>query len=45
MTDHAKPTQAQAQAGADDPIVLIVDDDPSMRRALTNLFQSVGLRV
>ncbi|MCS3929844.1 FixJ family two-component response regulator [Bradyrhizobium elkanii] len=45
MTDHAKPTQVQAQAGADDPIVLIVDDDPSMRRALTNLFQSVGLRV
>ncbi|MGY4326826.1 DNA-binding response OmpR family regulator [Bradyrhizobium sp. LB7.2] len=35
----------QAQASADDPIVLIVDDDPSMRRALTNLFQSVGLRV
>jgi FixJ family two-component response regulator len=45
VTDHAKPTQAQAQAGADDPIVLIVDDDPSMRRALTNLFQSVGLWV
>ncbi|MCS3503216.1 FixJ family two-component response regulator [Bradyrhizobium japonicum] len=45
MTDQAKPTQAQAQSGADDPIVLIVDDDPSMRRALTNLFQSVGLRV
>ncbi|WP_426407234.1 response regulator transcription factor [Bradyrhizobium ganzhouense] len=41
MTDHAK----QAQANADEPIVLIVDDDPSMRRALTNLFQSVGLKV
>ncbi|MBB4259654.1 MULTISPECIES: response regulator transcription factor [unclassified Bradyrhizobium] len=41
MTDHAK----QAQASAADPIVLIVDDDPSMRRALTNLFQSVGLKV
>ncbi|MFK4532720.1 FixJ family two-component response regulator [Bradyrhizobium ottawaense] len=41
MTDHAK----QAQASAGDPIVLIVDDDPSMRRALTNLFQSVGLKV
>ncbi|MHC4051227.1 response regulator transcription factor [Bradyrhizobium sp. 25ACV] len=41
MTDHAK----QAQASASDPIVLIVDDDPSMRRALTNLFQSVGLKV
>jgi FixJ family two-component response regulator len=41
VTDHAK----QAQASAGDPIVLIVDDDPSMRRALTNLFQSVGLKV
>ncbi|WP_426616015.1 response regulator transcription factor [Bradyrhizobium sp. McL0616] len=41
MTDHAK----QAQANADEPIVRIVDDDPSMRRALSNLFQSVGLRV
>ncbi|MGY8638028.1 response regulator transcription factor [Bradyrhizobium sp. 14AA] len=41
MTDHGK----QAQASAGDPIVLIVDDDPSMRRALTNLFQSVGLKV
>ena len=27
------------------PIVLVVDDDPSMRNALTNLFRSVGLRV
>jgi FixJ family two-component response regulator len=45
VTDHAKPIQAQAQASADDPIVLIVDDDPSMRRALTNLFHSVGLKV
>ncbi|MGX1323022.1 FixJ family two-component response regulator [Bradyrhizobium sp. USDA 377] len=41
MTDHAK----QAEASAGEPIVLIVDDDPSMRRALTNLFQSVGLKV
>ncbi|MBR0700603.1 response regulator transcription factor [Bradyrhizobium diazoefficiens] len=41
MTDHAK----QAGPSAGDPIVLIVDDDPSMRRALTNLFQSVGLKV
>jgi FixJ family two-component response regulator len=42
VTEHAKPTQAQPD---DEPTVLIVDDDPSMRRALTNLFQSVGLRV
>ncbi|MBR0783219.1 response regulator transcription factor [Bradyrhizobium iriomotense] len=41
MTDHAK----QTEASAGEPIVLIVDDDPSMRRALTNLFQSVGLKV
>ena len=41
MTDQSK----QAQANVDDPIVRIVDDDPSMRRALTNLFQSVGLKV
>jgi FixJ family two-component response regulator len=41
VIDQAK----QAQANADEPIVRIVDDDPSMRRALTNLFQSVGLKV
>jgi FixJ family two-component response regulator len=41
VTDQSK----QAQANVDDPIVRIVDDDPSMRRALTNLFQSVGLKV
>ncbi|WP_439368299.1 response regulator transcription factor [Bradyrhizobium sp. PMVTL-01] len=41
MTDRAK----QAEGSTGDPIVLIVDDDPSMRRALTNLFQSVGLKV
>lgn len=27
------------------PIVFVVDDDPSMRNALTNLFRSVDLRV
>ena len=25
-------------------IVFVVDDDPSMRKALSNLFRSVGLR-
>jgi FixJ family two-component response regulator len=30
---------------AEQPIVFVVDDDESMRRALANLFQSVGLRV
>ncbi|SRR5712691_2131931 len=27
-----------------EPIVFVVDDDPSLRNALTNLFRSVGLR-
>src|ERR1700709_578965 len=30
---------------ASEPIVFVIDDDASMRRALTNLFQSVGLKV
>jgi FixJ family two-component response regulator len=29
----------------EEPIVFVIDDDASMRRALTNLFQSVGLKV
>jgi FixJ family two-component response regulator len=32
-------------ASAEQPIVFVIDDDESMRRGLTNLFQSVGLRV
>jgi FixJ family two-component response regulator len=28
-----------------EPMVFVVDDDPSIRNALTNLFRSVGLRV
>ena len=43
MSEGAKPPQPSTIA--DEPIVLVVDDDPSMRRALTNLFQSVGLKV
>lgn len=43
MTERAKPFPPQAND--DQPIVFIVDDDPSMRRALTNLFESVDLRV
>ncbi len=30
---------------AAEPMVFVIDDDMSMRRALTNLFQSVGLKV
>ncbi|MGF6312014.1 FixJ family two-component response regulator [Bradyrhizobium sp. i1.8.4] len=33
-----------APANADDPIVFVVDDDASVRDALSNLFRSVGLR-
>lgn len=36
---------SQSHASVDEAIVFIVDDDPSMRRALANLFQSVGLKV
>jgi FixJ family two-component response regulator len=43
VTERAKPFPPQAND--DQPIVFIVDDDPSMRRALTNLFESVDLRV
>jgi FixJ family two-component response regulator len=43
MTDRPKPSQEAANAK--EPIVFIVDDDASMRRALANLFQSVGLKV
>ncbi|MGV7217450.1 response regulator transcription factor [Bradyrhizobium sp. UFLA05-112] len=35
----------QPRKGTDEAIVLVVDDDISMREALTNLFESVGLRV
>lgn len=38
-------TERPAEAGNNEPIVLVVDDDPSVRRALVNLFESVGLRV
>jgi FixJ family two-component response regulator len=43
VTERAKPSHEAAEIR--EPIVFIIDDDPSMRRALTNLFQSVGLAV
>ena len=43
MTEHLK--SSHEPAGAKEPIVFVIDDDASMRRALTNLFQSVGLEV
>lgn len=40
-----RPAPSSPEAGNNEPIVLVVDDDPSVRRALVNLFESVGLRV
>jgi FixJ family two-component response regulator len=40
-----RPTPPPVLAGAEQPIVFVVDDDESMRRSLTNLFQSVSLQV
>src|SRR5579862_966841 len=34
-----------AEQPSGEPIVFVIDDDISMRRALTNLFESVGLKV
>ena len=40
-----RPKSPQAPVGAKEPIVFIVEDDASIRRGLSNLFQSVGLEV
>jgi FixJ family two-component response regulator len=40
-----RPKSSHEPASAKEPIVVVIDDDASMRRALTNLFQSVGLAV
>jgi FixJ family two-component response regulator len=40
-----RPKSSHEPASAKQPIVFVIDDDASMRRALTNLFQSVGLEV
>src|SRR3977135_3253706 len=40
-----RPKSSREPASAEEPIVFVIDDDASMRRALTNLFQSVGLKV
>src|SRR5271167_326715 len=42
MTERSKSPREIADEA---PIVVVIDDDESMRRALTNLFESVGLRV
>jgi FixJ family two-component response regulator len=43
MTSH--PTSPGELASDEKPVVFVIDDDESMRRGLTNLFESVGLRV
>ena len=43
MTERPKSTGEIANAEV--PVVFVIDDDESMRRGLTNLFESVGLRV
>jgi FixJ family two-component response regulator len=40
-----RPKSSHEPASTREPIVFVVEDDASMRRALTNLFQSVGLEV
>jgi FixJ family two-component response regulator len=43
MTEVSKSSKGPTSANG--PIVFVVEDDASMRRALSNLFQSVGLEV
>jgi FixJ family two-component response regulator len=40
-----RPKSPREIASAETPIVFVIDDDESVRRGLTNLFESVGLRV
>jgi len=40
-----RPKSSRGSASAKESIVLVIDDDVSMRRALTNLFESIGLKV
>jgi len=45
VTERPKSSRSETSASVKEPIVFIIDDDLSVRRALTNLFQSVGLQV
>jgi len=45
VTERSKPPHETGGAKEQGPMVVVVDDDLSMRRALTNLFQSVELEV
>jgi FixJ family two-component response regulator len=42
---NARPTPPRDFSSGEAPIVYVIDDDESVRKALTNLFQSVSLRV
>ena len=41
----SKRSPAPVVSAGEEPIVFVIDDDPSMRAALNSLFRSVGLRV
>ena len=43
MTERQK--SSHGSASVKESIVLVIDDDVSMRRALTNIFESIGLKV
>jgi FixJ family two-component response regulator len=40
-----RPKSSPGSGSAKESIVLVIDDDASVRRALTNLFESIGLKV
>jgi len=40
-----RPKSSREQSSARESIVFVVEDDASMRRALSNLFESIGLQV
>jgi FixJ family two-component response regulator len=42
---NGRTAPPRGRESGEQPIVYVIDDDESMRRALTNLFQSVSLRV
>ena len=41
----SKRSPAAGTSASEEPVVFVIDDDPSMREALNSLFRSVGLRV
>ena len=42
---NGRPTPPRGPESGEQPIVYVIDDDEAMRRALTNLFQSLSFRV